>query len=388
MRALVLAALVCLLPHMAAADEDRAGDLFDDGMQLMAKKAYAKACPAFEQSFEVDPSLRTQAQLALCYEKWGKWVLAYKAYRKAAAMARDANDDRFSKLRTQGEKAGRKIARITVRIPSELDARATFTVDGVPIERDGLAEDVVLEPGSHTIAAKLPGRAAVSETLELEAGAREPLQLQMSGKQAKWSRQDATEPKPAKQPELKPEPQQQPEPAKPAKPEQLSKTETKEAAPEAKTDAAPEPDKATPTVDMTSEPKTAKPKHGPATSHATATEAPTRKRGRLFGGIALTLIGAGAIGGSSYIALDARSDYKAVEAMCPGGKCATEEAFTTTRDAKAKARTMTYVFGGGVALAALGVYLIATSRAEPADRPVATLFFSDGGGGIAIGGSL
>jgi hypothetical protein len=371
-----------LLPRAAAAD-DRAADFFDDGMRFMAKKNYAKACASFEASFDEDPSLATLSQIGLCYEKWGKWAEAYRAFSKAASMARDKDDERFSKLRTQSERAGRKIARLTIRIPKDA-GRVTVTLDGTPIERKALAEELVLEPGPHEIVAIPAGQAPVSEKIELERGARELRQLHVRRERGKTVAQWTSDAEPEPTAAAKPAPEQ---PAVDAAAQDTK--HTKAAASEGPPDEAAnqtEPAKptepATPTKPTKEVPKPAK------LSPVPEPGLPARKQGRFVGGIGLSVGGAAAVGVASYIALGARSDYKAAFAMCPGGKCSSMDAFETTRDAKAKARTMTYVFAGGVALIGVGVYLVATSGTEPRDRATATLFFIDGGGGIAFGGPL
>ncbi|HLL24890.1 MAG TPA: hypothetical protein VK427_22305, partial [Kofleriaceae bacterium] len=95
------------------------------------------------------------------------------------------------------------------------------------------------------------------------------------------------------------------------------------------------------------------------------------------------------VGVASYIALDARSDYNAASARCPGGMCVSLADYETTRDARQRASTMTWVFGGGVVIAAVGTYLLATStRTVAADRLSIRPLIDAHGGGIAIGGAL
>lgn len=112
-----------------------------------------------------------------------------------------------------------------------------------------------------------------------------------------------------------------------------------------------------------------------------------RSSGKLYGGIAMLAGGAIALGVGGYIALDARSDYNAAAERCPDGNCASKADYDATSDAKSRARAMTWVMGGGVALAAVGTFLIVTSKREvKAER--LSIFTTEGGAGIAIGGSL
>ena len=115
----------------------------------------------------------------------------------------------------------------------------------------------------------------------------------------------------------------------------------------------------------------------------------TRSGSRLYGGIGLLSAGVITMGIASAIALDARSDYNAAKERCPDSMCPSRADFEATSDARDRARTMTWVFAGGVAVAAVGTFLIVTSkRAAPRDSITITPTVSGSGVGIAIGGSL
>jgi tetratricopeptide (TPR) repeat protein len=115
----------------------------------------------------------------------------------------------------------------------------------------------------------------------------------------------------------------------------------------------------------------------------------TRSGTRLYGGIGLVTAGAITMGIASVIALDARSDYNAAKERCPDAMCPSLADFEATRDARDRARTMTWVFAGGVAVAAIGTFLIVTSkRDKPRESISVTPIVSGSGAGIAIGGPL
>lgn len=322
---LVLVGLVAGLATTADAGPS-ADVLFDDGKRLLAKKDYARACAAFEESFKLDPAIGTQLNIGLCYEKWGKWPDAYRAYAEAARLAREANDDRFSKIRVQLERSARNVARVVIKLPADADPRVEVEIDGKRLDLAVVGDDITLDPGPHRIAARVPGKATVVEEIEVAIGDREVVELDV--------------------PRRERAPAKTPEPAGPV--------------------AEPEP-----------EPEAEQ-----------APEGPGRKRGRLVGGIALAVVGVGAVAASSYIALGARADYQKAEPLCPGGMCSTPEAHATTNDARDRARQMTYVFAGGVALTALGTYLIVTSK-RTNDAPVTGAFvITDREALVVIGGSL
>ncbi len=116
-----------------------------------------------------------------------------------------------------------------------------------------------------------------------------------------------------------------------------------------------------------------------------------RRKGRLYGGIALMTVGVAAIAGSSVIAIGARQDYNDAVAKCPQFLCSTRAAFDATQDARTKANYMTIVGVGGFVLATTGVILVLTSRGKPIEQQPALSIkpvFSGDQIGLAIGGPL
>ncbi len=114
-----------------------------------------------------------------------------------------------------------------------------------------------------------------------------------------------------------------------------------------------------------------------------------RSKPALYGGIGLVVAGAATIGVASFIALDARSDYNAANKRCPDATCASQADFEATRDARARAHSMTWVFAGGAAVAVIGTILIATSkRTAPSESISLTPTLTNNGVGIALGGAL
>ena len=95
------------------------------------------------------------------------------------------------------------------------------------------------------------------------------------------------------------------------------------------------------------------------------------------------------MGIASVIALDARGDYNAAKERCPDGMCLSLADFEATRDARDRARTMTWVFAGGAAVTTIGTILILTSkRSAPREKISVTPTVSGDAVGIAIGGAL
>jgi tetratricopeptide (TPR) repeat protein len=115
---------------------------------------------------------------------------------------------------------------------------------------------------------------------------------------------------------------------------------------------------------------------------------PPRNPRRLYGGIACIGAGAIAIGVGSYVALIARSDYNDAIINCPGGSCLTHSAYNETQNARSRANKMSFVVAGGVALAAVGTYLVWTSAGERPAKVAAAPVVAPGFAGIALGGGF
>jgi len=329
-----LAALGWLAISATAAVADpaahaRADKLFQDGRTYLEKGEYTLACAAFEQSQAAEPAIGTQLNIALCYEKSGKLAAAYQAYMAAERAARAAKDKRANVAQKRVAVLEAKVSRLRVVLPDDADPLAIYFLDNAETPVDKLTDQLVLDPGVHVIEVRIAGAKPRTQQVTLAPGTRHEIQLAVPPKRA-------TDAAPAKA-------------------------------------AAPLPA----TVATVA----------PAAAPETVTR---RSKPRLFGGIALGAGGVGAIGVASAVALAARSDYKRAAADCPGGTCTSTEAFDATRDAKARARAMTWVFGGGVALAAAGTFLIVTSKRTVVRerRVTVNVFVAPGAATLAIGGAL
>jgi tetratricopeptide (TPR) repeat protein len=132
-----------------------------------------------------------------------------------------------------------------------------------------------------------------------------------------------------------------------------------------------------------------KPDPGPGKKEMMTIDGP-RKKGKLYGGLALGGGGLVTFGIASYVALVARSDYNDAIAMCPGNICTQRGDYNATQDARLQANIATVVGIAGLAMIGAGVYLVLTSKGEPitvekvSARPIVTPDTV----GFAIGGPL
>src|SRR5262252_9083843 len=75
----------------AEVDEPAARALFMEGRKLAASGDYTRACAKFEASYQLDPGIGTNFNLADCYEHTGRIASAWTRFLEVAAATRLAN---------------------------------------------------------------------------------------------------------------------------------------------------------------------------------------------------------------------------------------------------------------------------------------------------------
>lgn len=148
----------------------RADKLFEDGRRYLAAKEFALACTAFEQSQASDPAIGTLLNIALCYETWGKSTAAYRWYVEAEKMAKQHSDDREKGAKAKVAELLPKVPHLIVTVPADADPATTYMLDGNEISKDKLLEEQLVEPGKHTIVARLEGKPPRETVVDLAEG--------------------------------------------------------------------------------------------------------------------------------------------------------------------------------------------------------------------------
>lgn len=157
----------------------RADKLFEDGRRYLAAKEYALACTAFEQSQAADPAIGTLLNIALCYETWGKPTAAYRWYVEAEKLAKDKSDDREKGAHAKAAELEPKVPHLTISVPADADPATTFMLDGNEIDKAKLVEEQLVEPGKHTVVAKLADKAPKETVFEISEGERKKITIEV-----------------------------------------------------------------------------------------------------------------------------------------------------------------------------------------------------------------
>jgi tetratricopeptide (TPR) repeat protein len=348
--------LLCAAPAAAQNVEATATAQFDQGRALMKQGKYKEACAAFEKSQELDAQNGTLFNLAECEARIGKLASAWLAYRELAQF--DSNAGR-------GKEAGRRARELEKRLPRLL-LRLTSPPAGLAVTINGKDATSLVgienptDLGRYAIRATAPGYAAFETTASLTVEARTvTVRLELI-------KQDIRPERSAARSEPRPEPERSAARSEPRpEPERSA----------ARSEPRPEPEKRE--AERAAEPE-AEPADEPRapTSH--------RKRNGVIAGVA----GGGLIAVGVVFGLRARSDWNDAETVCPGRNCASavdrQRGDALVDSARGNAALSTGFFVGGAAVAAVGVYLIATARpdASTALRVAPT----QGGAAVVLGG--
>ncbi len=170
MRALVI--LLVLARAVAAQptdDKATAEALFQEGRKLLTAERYTEACPKFEASLRLDPSgSGTEINLALCYEKLGRFASAWGMYKQAADDARKINDaEREAAARARAAALEPKLSRLTIQLPKDPISDLVVTRNGSVVDIALLNTPMIVDPGAQKIECKAPGRKPWTQELQL-----------------------------------------------------------------------------------------------------------------------------------------------------------------------------------------------------------------------------
>jgi hypothetical protein len=136
-------------------DPATAQALFEQGRADAAAGRYAAACPRFEESFRLDPSVGTLLNLADCAEHIGHVAAALAHFTDALAQL-GGSDDRLSYVKE-------RILRVKPRVPHlEIDAVSPEPMvilrDAIEVGPASRNIPLPVEPGPHVIVVRSPGR--------------------------------------------------------------------------------------------------------------------------------------------------------------------------------------------------------------------------------------
>ncbi len=171
--AAVFAALSATAPARAQAPEvhDRATAqaLFDAGRDLMDKGQYDAACKKFEASQRSDPAAGTVLNLANCYEKAGHLASAWERFEEASDKLAPG-DDRLPVAKQRAAALKARLPKLELTLDLGAPPGTRVLRDDIAVDPGALGVAIPVDPGSHHIVVKAPGRADVEVTVDAREG--------------------------------------------------------------------------------------------------------------------------------------------------------------------------------------------------------------------------
>jgi hypothetical protein len=139
-------------PHDPAVAEA----LFRAGRAAAERGDFATACPKFEESRRLDPTLGTAFNLADCDEHIGKMASAWQLFREVAQRL-PPGDERIAIATARAAALEPSLPKLLLRVSTPLPAGTLVVRDGVEIGSAGFELALPVDAGDHVIVVKAPG---------------------------------------------------------------------------------------------------------------------------------------------------------------------------------------------------------------------------------------
>jgi len=156
---LALTALLHASPLRAEeSNVQKADRLFREGTAALDAGRFREACPKLEESQKLDPALGTQYNVALCHQKLGESVVAYRIFSEVATASHAAGkaERERASLAKLAELSSR-VGRMMLGTKAIADASGVeLKIAGEVIPRQRWAEPQIVEPGSVLVQVSVP----------------------------------------------------------------------------------------------------------------------------------------------------------------------------------------------------------------------------------------
>ena len=160
---LLLAATCSALVHaQTEAEKTLAKGWFDQGVEAVAEKRWAKALALFERASKVKATVQIHLAIVLCQERLGRLVEALGNARRALDLARNMPDDKPTKAQLL-ERATKRHDALQARVPKLVIRLAAdypkikLALDGKELTSAAVGAPLPLQVGRHELTASAPG---------------------------------------------------------------------------------------------------------------------------------------------------------------------------------------------------------------------------------------
>ena len=145
---ILLAAVMGTTPARAQ-HESVAESLFRQAREQMKRGEVRDACPKFEESFRLNPSIGTLLNLGLCEEALGHTATAWTKLRQFLDSA-PADDDRLPLARGRIAKLETQLPWVRIVVDPG-DDPLVVQLDGVELRAASLSDSIPVNPGPHSL---------------------------------------------------------------------------------------------------------------------------------------------------------------------------------------------------------------------------------------------
>ncbi|WP_438004146.1 hypothetical protein WME89_35685 [Sorangium sp. So ce321] len=134
--------------------------LYQVARQLLADGRIAEACAVLEQGRTLDPTaLNLLLRLGECLARAGRTAGAWNVFSEAAAIAKSSGDPRAARAAALAAALEPRLSRMAIAVPAAGAAPGLeIRRDGVPVAPAQWGQPLPVDPGTHTIEARAPGR--------------------------------------------------------------------------------------------------------------------------------------------------------------------------------------------------------------------------------------
>lgn len=160
-----------LLADSTPAERAAAEVLFQEARQLSKQGKDTEACPKYEESNRIDPSIGTQLYLADCYERIGKLASAWVLFKEAASQAQLAGQSaREKSATTRADDLEARLPKLLLRVTAADTPGLELRQDGKPVRRALWGSALPVDSGLHTLQATAPGRRGWESSIQASNG--------------------------------------------------------------------------------------------------------------------------------------------------------------------------------------------------------------------------
>ncbi len=162
-----------------AQDAAGAGVLFTDAKALADAGDYAAACPKFQASLDLDPSLGTRLNLANCLQEVGKYGSAKTQWELAAKEAKAREDERVPYIEEQLALVSPKVPTLVVEVVQGPEV-LTVHLAGSELASSKWGLPIDLDPGEVVIEVLRDAQLLETKSVKLVEGKAERLALDLA----------------------------------------------------------------------------------------------------------------------------------------------------------------------------------------------------------------